>query len=203
MLTKNQARYYTPEEYLALEEVAETKSEYLDGEIVAMTGGTANHNQISLNFAIQLRLGLKGQPYRVFINDMRLWIPRNRRYTYPDIMLIAGSPIFTDDSNTTVTNPIFTDDSNTTVTNPIIIAESLSKSTQDYDRGEKFDAYRSIPELQEYILIDQYKIHVIQYRKTADGWLLTEYESVDAVLSLSSVNLQISLSEIYDLVEFD
>jgi len=190
MLTKNQARYYTPEEYLALEEVAETKSEYLDGEIVAMTGGTANHNQISLNFAIQLRLGLKGQPYRVFINDMRLWIPRNRRYTYPDIMLIAGSPIFTDDSNTTVTNPI-------------IIAESLSKSTQDYDRGEKFDAYRSIPELQEYILIDQYKIHVIQYRKTADGWLLTEYESIDAVLSLSSVNLQISLSEIYDLVEFD
>ncbi|MCL1464158.1 Uma2 family endonuclease [Argonema galeatum] len=190
MLIQTKTSYYTPEEYLALEEVAEIKSEYLDGEIVPMTGGTANHNQISLNLAMQLRLALKGQSYRVFINDMRLWIPRNRRYTYPDVMLIAGSPIFTDDSNTTVTNPS-------------VIAESLSKSTQDYDKGEKFDAYRSIPELQEYILIDQYKIHVIQYRKTPDGWLLTESQSVDAVLSLSSVNLQIALSEIYDLVEFD
>jgi Uma2 family endonuclease len=183
-------RLYTPEEYLELEEKAEYKSEYRDGEIVPMTGGTTNHNEISLNFAAHLKFGLRGRNYRVYIGDVRLWIPRYRQHTYPDVMVIQGEPIYTG-SNTT------------TVTNPSLIAEVLSKSTQNYDQGDKFLFYRSIPEFREYILIDQKRHHVMQYVKTADGqWLFTELESESATLSLHSVEFQITLSELYEQVNF-
>lgn len=191
MLAETEKRYYTPEEYLALEEAAEYKSEYQDGEILPMTGGTANHNKIALNFCRIFPLSVSGQNYEIFINDMRLSIPRYRLYTYPDVMVIQGEPVY-QGSNTT------------TVTNPLLIVEVLSKSTKDYDRGEKFLYYRSIPELREYILIDQYKYHVEQLAKTADGkWLFTEYESEDAVLAMESVEFQISLTDIYDRVNFE
>lgn len=191
MLAETEKRYYTPEEYLALEEAAEYKSEYRDGEILPMTGGTANHNKIALNFCRIFPLSVSGQNYEIFINDMRLSIPRYRLYTYPDVMVIQGEPVY-QGSNTT------------TVTNPLLIVEVLSKSTKDYDRGEKFLYYRSIPELREYILIDQYKYHVEQLAKTADGkWLFTEYESEDAVLAMESVEFQISLTDIYDRVNFE
>ena len=191
MLAETEKRYYTPDEYLALEEAAEYKSEYLDGEILPMTGGTANHNKIAGNFYKRFPLTVNAQNYEIFINDMRLWIPRYRLYTYPDVMVIEGEPIY-HGSNTT------------TVTNPLLIVEVLSKSTKDYDRGEKFLYYRSIPELREYILIDQYKYHVEQLAKTADGkWLFTEYESEDSVLAMESVEFQISLTDIYDRINFE
>ena len=191
MLAETEKRYYTPEEYLALEEAAEYKSEYQDGEILPMTGGTANHNKIALNFCRIFPLSVSGQNYEIFINDMRLSIPRYRLYTYPDVMVIQGEPVY-QGSNTT------------TLINPLLIVEVLSKSTKDYDRGEKFLYYRSIPELREYILIDQYKYHVEQLAKTADGkWLFTEYESEDAVLAMESVEFQISLTDIYDRVNFE
>ena len=191
MLAETEKRYYTPEEYLALEEAAEYKSEYLDGEILPMTGGTANHNKIALNFCRIFPLTVSGQNYEIFINDMRLWIPRYRLYTYPDVMVIQGEPVYPGTNTTTVTNPL-------------LIVEVLSKSTKDYDRGEKFLYYRSIPELREYILIDQYKYHVEQLTKTADDkWLFTEYESEDAVLAMESVEFQISLRDIYDRINFE
>ncbi|MCC3472108.1 MULTISPECIES: Uma2 family endonuclease [unclassified Microcoleus] len=191
MLAETEKRYYTPEEYLALDEAAEYKSEYLDGEILPMTGGTANHNKIALNFCRIFPLTVSGQNYEIFINDMRLWIPRYRLYTYPDVMVIQGEPVY-QGTNTT------------TVTNPLLIVEVLSKSTKDYDRGEKFLYYRSIPELREYILIDQYKYHVEQLTKTAnDKWLFTEYESEDSVLAMDSVEFQISLTDIYDRINFE
>jgi Uma2 family endonuclease len=155
-------RYYTPEEYLELEEKAEYKSEYRDGEIVPMTGGTTNHNEIALNFAAYLKLALRKRDYRVYIGDVRLWIPRYRQYTYPDVMVIEGEPIYTGKGTTTVMNPM-------------LIAEVLSKSTQNYDQGDKFMYYRSIPEMKEYILIDQKQFYVMQHTKTDEGkWLLTE-----------------------------
>ena len=182
-------RHYTPEEYLALEESAESKSEYRDGEIVPVTGGTTNHNKIALNFAANLKFALRGQDYDIYIGDVRLWIPRYRQYTYPDVMVIKG-------------NPIYTETSTTTVMNPLLIVEVLSKSTKNYDQGDKFLYYRSLPELKEYILIDQAKYHVIQHTKTTDRkWLLTEYE-LEVVLVLSSIEVQINVSEIYERVNF-
>jgi Uma2 family endonuclease len=184
-------RTYTPAEYLELEEKAELKSEYRNGEIVPMAGGTTNHNRISLNVATNLTFSLKGQNYEVYMSDVRLWIPPNRQYTYPDVMLIQGEPIYLE--NTT-----------STVTNPRLIVEVLSKSTGNYDRGEKFDYYRSIPQLQEYILIDQSCYHLMQYVKTNEGkWLLTDYTQAGEIVKLGSVDLALSLSDIYDRVNFD
>lgn len=184
-------RYYTPEEYLALEETAEYKSEYHDGEIVPMTGGTTNHNKIAGNLYKRLPLSVQGQNYEVYIGDVRLSIPRYRRHVYPDVMVIQGEPVYEGTGTATVTNPL-------------LIVEVLSNSTKNHDRSDKFDYYRSIPEFREYILIDQYKYHVEQYVKTSDNkWLLTYYESAEAVLSLSSLEFQVSLSDLYDRVNFE
>ena len=187
---QTQTRYYTPEEYLELEEKAEYKSEYRDGEIIPMTGGTTNHNKIALNFAANLKFGLKKQNYDVYIGDVRLWIPRYRQHTYPDIMVIQGEPIYTG-ANTT------------TVMNPLLITEVLSKSTSNYDQSDKFMYYRSIPEFKEYILINQYQYHVMQYVKTDDGkWIFTELQSESDILTLETIDFQISLSDLYEQVNF-
>jgi len=183
-------RKYTPEEYLQLEEQGEYKSEYRDGEIISVAGGTTNHNEICLNLAANLKFGLRKQNYRVYIGDVRLWIARYRVYTYPDVMVIKGEPIYTDKSNTTVTNPI-------------LIAEILSKSTQNYDQGEKFTYYRSIPELEEYILISQEQYQIMQYAKTKEQkWLLSEYETEDSAIGLSAIAFELQLSDIYTGVDF-
>lgn len=187
--------YYSPEEYLALETDAEHKSEYHDGQIVPMAGGTPNHNQIAGNLYASLNFALKGQPYRVFIGDMRLWIPQ-QRYTYPDIMVVSGQLEFAEGRKDTITNPS-------------IIIEVLSESTENYDRGEKFRLYRTIPTFQEYILIAQSEMHVEQYSKTENSktatnqWLFSEYDGENAILALTTIQFQISLSDIYDKVEFD
>lgn len=143
-----QGRIFTSEEYLHLEEQAEYKSEYRDGEIIFLARNTTKHNEILGNFCANLKFSLKKQNYRVYMADVRLWIPRYRLYTYPDVMLIKGEPIYADKGTTTVTNPV-------------MIAEVLSPSTQNYDRGDKFTYYRSIPEMQEYILISQQQHHVM------------------------------------------
>ncbi|MBN3946572.1 MAG: Uma2 family endonuclease [Nostoc sp. NMS7] len=185
-------RHYSPTEYLELEIISEYRHEYIDGQIIPMTGGTPNHNQIALNLSATLNFALKKrQPYRVFIADQRLWIPKKRIHTYPDVMVVAGSLEFSEGRKDTITNPL-------------VICEVLSKSTRSYDRDEKFAAYRIIPSFQEYILIDQYKNHVEQYSKT-DGkkWLFSEYEEENSILILSSIQFQIPLSDIYDKVDFE
>lgn len=182
--------YYTPEEYLELEEKSEYKNEYRDGEIIPMTGGTTNHNKLALNLATSLNLALNDLDYEIYIGDVKLWIPRYREFTYPDVMVIEGEPIYYS-TNTTI------------VTNPLLIAEVLSKSTKDYDRGDKFLYYRSIPEFKEYILIDQYKYYVMQYVKNNENqWLLTEYETEDAIFKLASINLELSLKQLYKKINF-
>ncbi|MDB9419779.1 Uma2 family endonuclease [Microcystis aeruginosa CS-563/04] len=182
---------YSFAEYLQLEETAAYKNEYQDGEIVPMTGGTTDHNKIALNFAAYLKFALKGQKYNIFIGDVKLWIAQYRQATYPDVMLIEGEPIYYETGKTTVTNPR-------------LIVEVLSKSTQNYDQGDKFLYYRSLPELQEYILISQSSPYVMQYNKTEENkWLLTEYEGENASLSLTSVNFALSFQEIYEGVTFN
>ena len=190
-MVQTPARLYTPEEYLELETQADDKSEYRDGEIVPMTGGTTNHNQLAGNFYAHLLFALRSQGYRVYMSDVRLWIPTYRQYTYPDVMAIQGQPLYADTSRTTVTNPL-------------LIAEVLSKSTQNYDQGEKFLYYRSIPELQEYILIDQQQYHAMQHTKTETGqWLLTEYWGAEAVLTLKALTFEIALTDLYEGVDFN
>jgi Uma2 family endonuclease len=190
MQLETQKRYYTPEEYLELEEKAEYKSEYRDGEIVPMTGGTTNHNKIALNLAASLKIALRRKNYDVYIGDVRLWIPRYRQHTYPDVMVIQGQPVYTGTSTTTVMNPM-------------LIVEVLSKSTKNYDQGEKFLYYRSIAEFKEYILIDQYQYHVMHYVKTADGkWVFDEIEGESANLAFQTIDFQIVLSELYEQVNF-
>ena len=184
-------RYYSPEEYLEIEVKSEERHEYINGQIIPMTGGTPNHNQISGNFYAALNFALKRQPYRVFVTDQRLWIPQKRINTYPDVMVVAGELQFQEGRKDTLTNPI-------------MIAEVVSKSTKSYDRDEKFAAYRTIPSFQEYLLIDQYTMHVEQYSKTDNNrWIFTEYEDTDVTISLASVPFEISLFDIYDKVDFD
>ncbi|MGB3206664.1 MAG: Uma2 family endonuclease [Crinalium sp.] len=181
----------TPEQYLETETLAEYKSEYYDGEVVPMAGGSPNHNRIALNFSGALNFALKGQKYDVFMTDMRLWIPRQRIYTYPDVMVVAG-------------NLEFAEGRKDTITNPLLIVEVLSKSTKNFDLGEKFEFYRTIPSFQEYILIDQTKIHVEQFAKTTDNkWLLSEYEDENATLALTNLQFEIPLVDIYSRVEFN
>ncbi|MHC5728263.1 MAG: Uma2 family endonuclease [Nostoc sp.] len=190
MQLETQKFYYTPEEYLEIEQKAEYKSEYRDGEIVAITGSTTNHNKIALNLAASLKITLRRKNYDVYIGDVRLWIPRYRQHTYPDVMVIEGQPFYTGTSTTTVMNPM-------------LIAEVLSKSTKNYDQGDKFLYYRSIPEFKEYILIDQYQYHVMQYVKTAESqWSFTELEQESATLSMQTVDFQIELRDLYEQVNF-
>ncbi len=182
--------YYTPEEYLELEEKADYKNEYRDGEIISMTGGTTQHNKLAGNFYICLNVALNDLDYEIYIGDVKLWIPRYREFTYPDVMVIEGQPVYYS-TNTTI------------VTNPLLIVEVLSKSTKDYDRGDKFLYYRSIPEFKEYILIDQTKYYVMQYVKTSENqWILTEYETEDAMINLSSINVELSLKQLYKKINF-
>jgi Uma2 family endonuclease len=185
-----QQRYYTPEEYLALEETAEQKSEYRDGKIVPMTGGTTNHNQISLNISLALSTIFRRQDYRIYMADVRLWIPEKRIYTYPDVMVIAGRPEYYSNRRDTVTNPQ-------------VLIEVLSESTRAYDRSEKFQAYSTIASFQEYILVDQTKISIEQFSKTGiKQWAFRLYDEEDEAIELTSVPVQIALADLYDKVEF-
>ncbi|ERT03780.1 restriction endonuclease family protein [Lyngbya aestuarii BL J] len=191
MVTQTQKQTYTPEEYLELEEQAEFKNEYRNGEILPMAGGTTNHNKIAGNFYKRFPLTIQEQDYEVYIGDVKLWIPSDQTYTYPDIMVIEGEPIYQENRRDIITNPL-------------LIVEVLSKSTQSYDQGDKFRSYRSIPSFKEYILIDQSSYYLEQYSKqTENQWLFKEYEGEDSVLTLDSVELQMSLGEIYERVDFE
>ncbi len=159
-------QYYSPEEYLELEVNSEERHEYIDGQIIPMTGGTPNHNQIALNISGALNFTLKRQPYRVFVTDQRLWISHRRIHTYPDVMIVKTPLEYEEGRRDTLINPVF-------------IAEVLSKSTKSYDRDEKFAAYRTISSFHEYVLIDQYRMHVEQYFKTENNkWIFSEYEDI-------------------------
>jgi|UPI0004AFEF57 Uma2 family endonuclease len=191
MILQTENKYYTPEEYLTLEEKATEKHEYRDGEIVLMPGGTTNHNQIALNFCRKFPLTIKEQDYYIYINDVRLWIPQYCVFTYPDVMVIKGKPIYEGSSKTNVTNPL-------------IIVEVLSQSTRDYDRTDKFEFYRSIPEFKEYILIDQDRFYVTQYFKQGDGkWIFNDYKGAESVLKLASDEFEISFQDLYERVDFE
>jgi len=182
-------RLYTAEEYLELDVNSTERHEFVDGEVRTMTGGTPDHNVIAGNLLVVLKLALRGKLYSTFVTDQRLWIPACNLYTYPDVM-VTPQPIELQTGRTD------------TVTNPCFIAEVLSNSTKDYDRGDKFLAYRTISTFQEYLLVDQYSIHVEHHVKTSPNqWLMSEYHSPDITLSLSSVDCQFRIADLYEGVD--
>ncbi|NET53854.1 MAG: Uma2 family endonuclease, partial [Merismopedia sp. SIO2A8] len=149
------------------------------------------HNEINSVLNALLRFALKGQPYSIFVTDQRLWIPDLDQYTYPDIMVMPR-PVDLKSGR------------KDTVINPILLAEVLSDSTEKYDRGDKFEAYRSIATFQEYLLIAQNKPHVEQYVKQAKNqWLFTDYGALDQTIMLRSLSVEISLADLYEAVDFE
>lgn len=184
MIIQVEKHYYTPKEYLSLEEQAEERNEYIDGEIFPMSGGTTNHNKIAGNFYRAFPLEIDGQDYDIYMNDVKLWISQYRIYTYPDIMVIEGEPIYETETKTVVTNPC-------------LIVEVLSQSTQNYDRTDKFKFYRSLPSLQEYILISQSSYYIEQFSKKNDQWLFNSYEGKNDNLKLQNIDFSLNLEDIY------
>lgn len=181
---------YTPEEYLALEAAAEFKSEYIDGQIIPMAGGSTNHNRIAGNLYAALNFAFKAQNYEVSIGDVRLWIPTRRIYTYPDVMVVTSDVEYFNNRSDTITNPQ-------------IIVEVLSESTTGYDREDKFQAYRTIATFEEYLLIDQTQIRVEQFAKIGKKrWELREYDVEDDAIALTTLPWQISLLDLYNKVNF-
>lgn len=183
--------YISQEEYLETERAALEKHEYYQGEIFAMSGASVNHNIISVNLISELKTKLKGNGCRLYGSDLRIHIPKNTLFTYPDISIICGDPDLTDDKFDTATNPS-------------VIIELLSKSTRNYDMGQKFTLYRDIESLQEYILIDTEKIYVEKHIRNADNsWQLTDYRSQDNSFEISTIGLIFLLKDIYEDINFE
>ncbi len=179
----------TPEQYLEIERAAEFRSEYRDGEMFAVSGATVWHNIIVNDLAGALHPQLKGRG-RYFTSNLRLLIPATGLYTYPDLMVICGEVAYSGDQEDIVTNPVF-------------IAEILSDSTVDYDRGGKFVHYRSIPRLADYVVAAQDSALVEHYSRQPDGsWLLKEYTSPSDMVRIASIPAEISLAAIYENVKF-
>ncbi len=183
-------RKLTPEEYLEIERKAEYKSEYFDGEIFAMAGARRNHNKIVGNLTGLVWQNLKGKDCEFYPSDMRVFVPKSGLYTYPDVVVVCGEPKFQDN--------VFD-----TLLNPTLLIEVLSETTESYDRGKKFQHYRSIESLQEYVLVSQDEARIEKYVKRGDGfWLLSEAVGLDSEIEFASIECRISLAEVYDKIDF-
>ena len=176
---------FTAEEYLEMEKIADVKHEFYKGEIFAMSGASPRHNKVFSNLFGHLHHGLRGKPCQPYGSDMRIHIPENTLYTYPDISIICGDIISSDTNEDTATQPV-------------VIFEILSVSTKSYDRGDKFKLYRAIPALRDYVLIDSESISVEAFSLNDKFlWELREYKKMEDTLSLKSIEATLSLEEIY------
>jgi len=180
--------YMTVDEYLVFEHESEYKSEYFDGEIFAMAGASPAHVLIVTNVVSELRFQLKKRHCTVYSTDLRVRVTPTGFYTYPDVVVVCGKPLF--------------DKHKETLLNPSVIIEVLSESTKDYDRGGKFEHYRRLESLTEYIMIDQNKHHAEHFIKQTDNkWLLSEINFLENVIMLNSIGCVLPLTEVYDKVE--
>jgi Uma2 family endonuclease len=182
-------RFPTGEEYLAWEREAEFKSEYLRGQIYAMSGAALNHNIIASNLNRHIGNRLDGRPFLVLGSDMRVQVDTADAYFYPDVSGLCGEFEFHDDRQDTYKNPQF-------------IIEILSDSTESYDRGKKFFNYQMLPSLNEYVLVSQKMAAVEVYRKDGDRWIYQLLKGMDAVMKLESVGCEVAFHEIFRNVEF-
>lgn len=179
------------EQYLENERQTQEKHEYYLGEVFAMGGASFQHNQIFKNTFIALGSKLAGKLCQPYGSDLRIHIPSNSLYTYPDISVICGKPELADAIHDTITNPS-------------LIIEILSKSTYDYDKGQKFTLYRDIASLREYILIDSMTVRVEHYSKNEDGsWKLRDYRTIEGEINIATIGEDLLLSDIYKDVFVD
>ncbi len=180
----------TEEEYLAFERASEFKHEYRGGVVIDMTGASRRHNLICLRTAAMLDTQLRGRPCEVYANDMRVKVRQAKLYTYPDIVAVCGEPRFADDTFDMLINPT-------------LIIEVLSSSTESYDRGEKFQQYRKLISLQDYILISQSQPHIERYtRQEDDSWQMTEAQGLETSIELTSIACTLNLAEVYERIDF-
>jgi Uma2 family endonuclease len=189
-MSSQPSTFLTPEEYLEIERRAERKSEYFQGEMFAMAGASLVHVLIVGNLVRELGNRLEAGPCRVYSSDLRLRVSPNGFFTYPDVMVICGDPQFADNRGDTVVNPV-------------LIIEVLSTSTEAYDRGKKFEQYRTLPSLREYILVAQDAPRIEQFTPQPDGhWLSAETIGMDASIRLASIDCVLPLSKIYSKIDW-
>lgn len=179
----------SPAEYLEWERKQETRNEYVNGEIFAMTGASRVHNLVCMNLGSALHAQLRGKPCEVYMNDMRVKVQETGAYTYPDIVAACGEPRFEDDQVDTLLDPV-------------LIAEVLSESTERYDRGAKFAHYRGIDAFQEYLLVAQTEMRVEHYRRREGGsWLFQEYRDPEDRIEVESLGCELRLGDLYERVD--
>jgi Uma2 family endonuclease len=179
-------RRYSLDDYLSLEEGSSIRHEFFNGEIFAMAGGTVAHNQIAANLLAALGTALKGKPCRALGSDIRLLTPGGL-LTYPDVMVICGSVDFARGRRDLVTNPV-------------LLVEVLSEATRSYDLGQKFDLYQALPTLREFLAIEQSKIGMRRFQRSGNVWDLTTFDRAEQVVTLPSIEMQLSLADAYDKV---
>ena len=183
--------HVTPEEYLAAERLSETRSEYVDGVVYPMTGARLNHIQIVSNITVELANQLKGRPCRVLQSELKIRLQESRKFFYPDVTVLCDEPQFHDERRDIILNPL-------------IVVEVLSKSTEAFDRGAKFQAYRTIESLKEYLLVEQNTPLVEQYVRHEDGkWALSTAAGLENSLTLPSIGCTLNLGAVYDKVDFN
>ena len=179
----------TSDEYLRLERLADTRSEYFDGEILPMPGVTREHNLITGNLVVEMNNQLSGRPCEVYFCEMRVKMPATGAYAYPDLAALCGKPAF-EDANVD------------TLLNPQLITEVLSESTERHDRGLKLRHYRSIESLQEYLLVSQTECRVERYARQPSGeWAYSDLTDPNVALELSSIACRLSLARVYDRID--
>ncbi len=181
--------HYTVEQYLALERKAPFKSEYFDGCITAMSGASREHNRIAGNLYRKISDQLENGPCEAFIGDLRVCVSPTGLYTYPDVTVVCGEAQFQDDEVDTLLNPT-------------VIVEVLSPTTESYDRGAKFEHYRRLASLKEYVLVSQGQVLVERFIRQGDDWLRSAQDHLDDTLSLTSIDCSVSLRDIYSRVGF-
>jgi Uma2 family endonuclease len=180
----------TPAQYLEIERRAERKSEYYNGEMFAMAGAKQAHNRLVANLVAGLHRQFRSRPCDVYPSDMRVRVSPGGLYTYPDVVAVCGEQRFLDDQRDTLLNPG-------------LLVEVLSPSTEAYDRGRKFEQYKSIESLRDYLLVASDRLHADLYMRQADGrWLLTSADSLEDSLTLESVGAQLTLADLYEKVDF-
>ncbi|MGP0070402.1 MAG: Uma2 family endonuclease [Bryobacteraceae bacterium] len=188
-MASNPVTKVSAEEYLALDRAAEFRSEFLDGEIVAMSGGSLRHSGLQIDLAVTVQTALQGTSCQVFSADLRVRVS-SRMYTYPDLTVVCGKPMLADERQDILLNPT-------------VIFEVLSPSTEYYDRGVKLRHYRSIDSLQDYILVSQDQIRIEQYtRRDANTWTFRDYQGPSETLLIESVGVSPPLARIYERIEF-
>ncbi|MDT5294788.1 MAG: hypothetical protein QOJ76_1668 [Acidobacteriota bacterium] len=191
-MAANPQRRYTPEEYFELERTSEERFEFWDGEVFCMSGVSEEHAEIETNLIVSLKSRLRARGCRVFPANMRIKVPSASPYRYADLSALCGEARFELIGGVDA------------LTNPALIVEVLSPSAEAYDRVDKFTHYKSIPDFREYLLVAQHRPHVTHLFRRDDGtWIHNEANDLDSTIKLSSIDCELSLSEVYQGVTFD